>query len=85
MSTTYLSHFFSEKKINYQLFEIIDENGFTHFIDSDYVIEAIFNTGQKERLVITQTLRKLDFYNQPIEDYLKFLAESLVVQFNKVL
>ena len=78
---TYLSTFFSEKTIPYQMFEIIDNNGLTHFIDTEVVVEAIFNASPKEQQIITHTLRKLDFYNQPITDYLKFLAEALVKQF----
>lgn len=64
------------------MFEIADSEGLTHFIDTDYVIEAIQQAQITEQQVITQTLRKLDFYNQPIGEYLKFLATALVNQFN---
>ena len=78
MSKTYLTTFFAEKTINYQLFEITDTNGLTHFIDTEFVIEAILSTTSTEQQVIGNTLRKLDFFNQSINDYLKFLANALV-------
>ena len=81
MSKTYLTNFFQEKQINYQMFEIADAEGLTHFIDTDYVIEAIHQAPINEQQVITQTLRKLYFYNQPIGDYLEFLATALVKQY----
>lgn len=80
----YLSNFFNEKQISYQLFEITDSEGMVHMIDTDCVIEAIFNTSLNEQQVISQTLRKLDFYNKPIHDYLKYLATALVNRYNKV-
>lgn len=83
MSKQFLTTFFSEKQITYQLFEIEDRIGLTHFIDTDYVISAILNTSTNEQQVISQTLRKLDFYNQPINDYLKHLATALVHRYNK--
>ena len=83
MSKTYLSNFFQEKQINYTMFEITDTNGLTHFIDTDFVIEAIHNAPLNEQQVISQTLRKLDFYNQSIVEYLRFLAEVLVKKYNE--
>ncbi len=83
MNKTYLSNFFQEKQINYTMFEITDLNGLTHFIDTDFVIEAIHNAPLNEQQVISQTLRRLDFYNQSINEYLKHLATILVNQYNK--
>lgn len=74
----YLNQFFSEKTINYQLFEIVDQCGMTHFIDTEFVIESILTTSSTEQQTISKVLHKLDFYNQSINDYLKFLAEVLV-------
>lgn len=83
MNTKYLNNFFTEKNIPYEMFEIQDSEGLTHFIDTDYVIEAILSTSTKEQQVISQTLRKLDFFNRPIGDYLKYLASALVSRYNK--
>jgi hypothetical protein len=83
MSKKFLHTFFQEKNIPYQLFEIADTDGLTHLISTDYVIEAILNTSANEQQAISQTLRKLDFFNQPIGDYLKHLATALVTRYNK--
>lgn len=80
---TYLSNFFEEKEIQHQTFEITDDNGLLHIIDTETVIEAIMNSSVKERFIISDTLRKLDYYNQSINEYLKFLAEALVKKFNE--
>lgn len=82
MTKTYLQNFFNEKKINYQLFEITDQEGLTHFIDTNVVIEAILNASVKEQLTISNTLRRIDFVNGDVNDYLRFLAGCLVKQFN---
>lgn len=66
------------------MFEITDTNGLTHFIDTDFVIEAIYNAPLNEQQVISQTLRKLDFYNKNIVDYLRYLAEVLIKRFETV-
>jgi len=81
MSKTYLTNFFEEKQINYTMFEVLDQNNLTHFIDTDFVITAILNAPLKEQLVISQTLRKIDYYNKSVVDYLRFLAEILVKKF----
>lgn len=73
----YLRLFFAEKNISYQQFEI-EHNGSKHFIDTDFVTDAILNTTINEQESIVNTLRKLDFYNQPINPYLKYLAEAIV-------
>jgi hypothetical protein len=79
---TYLSAFFSEKAIPYQVFEIADANGLTHHLDTDVVVEAILNASIREQMVISATLRKLDYHNQSIQDYLFFLAQALVKKFD---
>lgn len=84
MARTYLKNFFNEKLISYQLFEIMDQDGLTHFIDTDVVIEAILNASVKEQLSISNTIRRIDFINGNVNEYLKFLAGCLVKQYNQV-
>jgi hypothetical protein len=79
---TYLKAFFKEKNLKYQMFEMLDENGFAHLLDTDYVKQAILSTGPAEQNAIAKTLRKLDFLNQPIEGYIQFLATALVKKFS---
>ncbi len=85
VANSYLTNFFNEKNITYQLFEIADSEGYVHLIDTEYVITCIMSTGSKEQQVITQTLRKLDYFNQPVTDYLRHLANALVVRYNRSL
>src|SRR4051812_40641147 len=79
-ATNYLTTFFEEKKIDYEVFSIQDNQGLSHYLDTDIVIEAIHNSSMREQFIISQTLRKLDFYNKNINDYLKHLGECLVRQ-----
>jgi len=73
----YLKMFFAEKQIPFEQFEI-QCNGNTHLIDTEFVIEAIMNTTTNEQTTVANTLRKLDFFNQSINPYLKFLAEAMI-------
>lgn len=81
MDSKYLKNFFEEKVIEYEMFEIKGEDGFTHFICTDAVIQTILHTTTKEQAVIASTLRKLDFNNYSVKAYLKFLASCLVKSF----
>lgn len=86
MSTTkYLATFLQEKEIPFQIFEITDKDGITHFVDTEVIKESILNTGISEKLVIANTLKKIDFYNASVTDYFKFLAKALVVNYCKSL
>ena len=79
-ASQYLKLFFAEKIINYQQFEI-ECNGTVHFIDTDFVVDAILNTTSTEQEAIASVLRKLDFFNQPIVPFLRHLAQALVKKF----
>lgn len=74
-----LERFFEEKQIPYQLWEI-EHNGQVHIIDSETVISSIRATQGAERYKICGTLFALDFKNQPIIDYLRFLAKCMIEQ-----
>lgn len=72
-----LEVFFNEKEVPLTSWEIV-HNGQTHFIDSDYVIEAILATQGDERTKIAGVLFGLDIRNAPIVDYLHFLAKCMI-------
>jgi len=74
----YLHTFFEEKKLPSVSWELQDNEGTTHFIDSDFVDEAIFNAPQHEQKGIGDMIRKIDFANGDVNDYLKHLAQALV-------
>lgn len=72
-----LNTFFKEKAIPFTQWEIEDE-GQTHIIDSDFIIELVLATEGKERHKIGSTIFSLDFANASIVDYLRFLAECYI-------
>ena len=73
-----LKTFFAEKNLPEVAWELFDTEGVTHWIGSDVVIEAIHGTQGAERKAIEGMIRKLDFHNADINDYLRHLAQGLV-------
>jgi hypothetical protein len=73
-----LDKFFEEKEIPYTSWEI-EHDGQIHFIDSDFVIEAILSTKGTERSQIAGQLFALDFKNANIVDYLHYLSKQMIV------
>jgi hypothetical protein len=73
----YLSVFFEEKQLPYEMWEI-EHNEEMHFIDTDFVITLIQEAPKREQEQIAAQLRKLDFVNANINHFLKYLAESYV-------
>lgn len=73
----YLKVFFEEKEIRFEAWEI-DQNGMSHFIDTDFVIELIKGAPAHEKDQIANTLRKIDFMNGNVNHFLKYLAEAFV-------
>ncbi len=74
----YLKTFFDEKKLPYASWELKDNDGDTHFIDSDVVIEHIGHAPVHEQQAIGDVIRKIDFINGDVNDYLKHLAGVLI-------
>lgn len=73
----YLKLFFAEKDLAFESWEI-EHNGMMHFIDTDVVIEAIHNAPASEQEQVANTLRKIDFVNGNVNNFLKFLAEAFI-------
>lgn len=76
--TKWFNTFISEKEIGYKAFELQDSTGMTHFIDSDFVIEAIKTAPKHEQTAIKNMLVKIDYINGDVLDYFKHLAQALV-------
>ena len=75
---TYLKTFFEEKDLPFVEWELTDNNGTTHIISNEVVIEAILTCSPNEQAQISLVLHRLDFQNQNINDYLKHLAGALI-------
>jgi hypothetical protein len=76
--SSYLVKFFAEKDLPDVQWELEDRRGVTHWISNAVVIEAIFQAPKHEQKQIGDMLRRLDFANADINDYLKHLAGALI-------
>lgn len=78
MPTPYLRRFFEEKdlpEVNWVLYDI---NGNEHHISNVVVVEHMTMMGKKEAKQVENVLRKLDFHNADINDFLKHLAGAVI-------
>ena len=80
---TYLERFFEEKEIPFTSWELEDNKNRSHIINSEVVIEYIHDSldNEHKRKVVSK-LRQLDFHNQPIIPFLKYLATWIVTQYS---
>ncbi len=76
--TPYLKTFFAEKDLPEVDWELKDDEGVTHHISSAVVLEAIEKAPQNEQNYIADMIRKIDFNNGDVNDYLKHLAGALI-------
>jgi hypothetical protein len=76
----FLRVFFEEKGIDEEeTFEVASPNGTPNFMSYGVVIEAIKAAPESEQRAIVTKLRTLDFFNRPIEPFLRHLAQALAV------
>jgi hypothetical protein len=73
----YIKTFFQEKEIPFKQWEIEDKSGFTHIINNELVIEFIQNDKQNHSKY-AHVLRRIDFANGDINNYLRYLAEGII-------
>lgn len=78
---SYLKTFFAEKNLEPVTWTLYAEDGTPNIIESAVVIEAIHGTTGQERKAIERQIRRLDFLNADINDFLKHLAGALVRSF----
>lgn len=72
--------FLEEKDLPYEQWEIEDQQGNTHIIDNEVVIEAIKSAPAAEQQQIKEKIIMLDFKAGDINDFFKHLAKALVDQ-----
>jgi len=78
----YLKVFFEEKALVPRDWEIASPNGTMHLISNEVVIEHILlASSDEEQDQIAMVLRKIDFHNGNVDDFLKHLAGALVQNF----
>lgn len=77
---TWLDTFISEKNINLdEAFEVEGPNYGTNYMVIENVVDVIKETSSHEQSEIKNQLIKLDSYNQPIEPFLKHLAQAIAL------
>jgi hypothetical protein len=81
---SYLYNFFAEKDIPEKTFEVKDRRGVTHFIPNEVVVEHIALTSGGERKQIENIIRKIDFGNGDVNDFLKHLSQAIGDQYESV-
>lgn len=74
----YLETFFAEKNLKPVTWELTSSDGTWNLMPSSFVIEQIMDAPESEKIGISNVLRKLDFLNADINDYLKHLAGALI-------
>lgn len=75
--TKYLQVFFKEKEIPFEDWSIESKDGVTHFFDTEVIKEFILRNVDLHAKIAFQ-LRKIDFYNQPVIPFFKYLSQGLV-------
>lgn len=78
----YLETFFEEKDLPFVSWSVLDSDGNTHHINNEVVIEMIGKAPDSEQEQIAGVIRKIDFHNGDVNDFLKHLAGALVDQYN---
>lgn len=74
----YLETFFKEKNLPCIEWEIVDDDGMSHFISNVIVMEHIETAPVAEQEAIATVIRKIDFANGDVNDYLRHLAGALI-------
>lgn len=77
---TWFERYLEEAQPPYAQWDIEDQSGTTHIIDSDVVIEAIKNAPSHEQAGIKDTIVRIDFAAGDVNDFFKHLADALVQQ-----
>ena len=74
----WLKTFFEEKDLPFAQWDIEASDGSFNIISNEVVIEAIHGASLQEQKGIQNVLRKLDFANADVNDFLKHLAKGLI-------
>jgi len=78
MLNQYLKTFFEEKDLPFAQWELVDKDGLLHVIDNKVVIDTIGMSSCSEQTGISNMIRRIDFLNGDINDYLKHLAGAII-------
>ncbi len=78
-AASYLRTFFAEKNLPFAQWDLTADNGAFHIISNEVVIETILTgTPKHEQKQIANVIRRIDFLNGNVNDFLKHLAGALI-------
>lgn len=78
MPSQYLRDFFAEKDIPEVAWTLTADNGDEHHMTNVVVVEHMTRVGDLEAEGLGSMLRRIDFANASVNDYLKHLAGALI-------
>lgn len=81
-ASRYLHTFFAEKDLPNVSFEVRSPNGTANWMDTETVIEAIYQAPPSEQTKIADMLRRIDFANGKVQPFLEHLAKALAHDLN---
>ena len=76
-ATKYLKTFFAEKNLPNVTFEVASPNGTRNVMETLMVIDVLMTAPQNEQKAIGDNIRRLDFHNADVLDYIKHLGKAL--------
>lgn len=76
--TQWFKTFFEEKSLPFAQWDITASDGSFHIISNEVVIEFIYEAPRSEQKKIQDIIRRLDFANADVNDFLKHLARGLI-------
>ncbi len=76
----YLDTFFDEKGLPTVTWNLKAQDGTSHTISNEIVLEHIAIAPKREKKAIGDMIRKIDFANGDVNDYLKHLAGAIINQ-----
>jgi len=82
---SYFNVFFNEKGLASKDYKVKDSQGVMHFIPAEVVLESLAQTRGGEKAQAEDILRKIDFHNGDVHDFLQYLAKALAEQYAGVL
>jgi len=77
-TTRYLQTFFAEKRLPFVQWELTSNDGTFHIISNEVVVGNIYAAHISEQVQIANMIRRIDFLNGDVNDYLKHLATALI-------
>lgn len=70
--------FLEGKNIPCQNWELLDDEGVMHYIDTDVIIEFIYSLPDKDKKEIKKKLIQIDFVNGDVNEFFRYIAKFII-------